>query len=360
MKPSRLASASKLVSCAYAFGRHMRCLTLSLALLVLPGLSAIAADDFYKGKTIKLIVGSAPGAGYDAYGRLIARHIRKHLPGQPNVVVTYMPGADGLIAGNHMFNMAERDGTVFGTFNRYIVTMPLLGNANARFKANEFNWIGTTTSYADDSYVLIVRSGVPHRTIGDLRNPALPLHIGSVDTNVPQILKDALGLNYKIITGYKGKQELDVAMERHEADGQTLGWSSLGSRHPHWVANKMVRPVIQFGRIDRLPVLADVPTARELTRTPDDRALIEFAELPLLIARPFATPPGTPPERVAMLRKAFMLTVNDPEYVAEAAKQRLEMTPKSGGEVQALIAALDKASPAVIERYKKLVARHAG
>jgi len=249
---------------------------------------------------------------------------------------------------------------VFGTFNRYIVTKPLLGNANAKFKANEFNWIGTTTSYADDSYVLIVRSGVPHRNIDDLRNPALELHIGSIDTDVPQILKDALGLSYKVAYGYKGKDELDLAMERGEADGQTLGWSSVNSRHQHWLKDNLIRPLIQFGRIDRLPALADVPTARELAKTPEDRSLIEFSELPLLMARPFAAPPGVPADRVAILRKAFMQAVNDPEYIAEAGKQKLEMTPRSGEDVQALIAGLGQASPAVIERYKKLVEHPGG
>jgi tripartite-type tricarboxylate transporter receptor subunit TctC len=339
---------------------RLRRLMLASALLVVAGLPANAADDFYKGKTIKLVVGSAPGAGYDAYGRLIARHIPKYLPGQPNVVVTYMPGADGIIAGNYMFNLAERDGTVFGTFNRYIVTKPLLGNANAKFKASQFNWIGTTTSYADDSYVLIVRSGVPHRTIDDLRNPALELHIGSIDTDVPAILKDALGLSYKVAYGYKGKDELDLAMERGEADGQTLGWSSVHSRHDHWLKDNMIRPLIQFGRIDRLPALANVPTARELTKTPEDRALIEFAELPLLMARPFAAPPGVPADRVALLRKAFIQAVHDPDYIAEASRQKLEMTPKDGEAVQALVASLDKAPPAVIVRYNKIVGHPGG
>ena len=233
--------------------------------------------------------------------------------------------------------------------------MPLHGNANAKYKANEFNGSAPATSYADDSYILIVRSDMPQRTIDDLRNPAMPLHIGSVGTDVPHILKEALGLSYKIVTGYKGKQELEIAIERGEADGSSLGWASLASRHQDWVKRGQVRPMIQFGRIDRLPALADVPTARELAKTADDRALIEFAELPLLIARPFAAPPGTPPERVALLRKAFLQAVNDPDYIAEGAKQMLEMTPKSGEEVQALIADLDKVSPAVIERYKKLI-----
>lgn len=355
MKLSQLVSASYLMARAYAFEKHIPRLMLCLALLVLAGFPAVAADDFYKGKTVKLIVSDVPGGGYDAYSRLIARHIRTYLPGQPNVVVSYMPGADGLVAANHMFNIAEKDGTVFAMMNRYIPTMSLEGKASVKFRANEFNWLGTTTSYADDSYVLIVRSNMPHHTIDDLRNPAMPLHIGSVGTDVPLILKETLGLSYKIVTGYKGKPELELAIERGETDGSTLGWSSLASRHEDWIKRGIVRPMIQFGRIDRLPALADVPTARELAKTADDRALIEFAELPLMIARPFATPPGTPPERVAILRRAFLQAVNDPDYVAEAGKQMLEMAPKSGEEVQALIAGLDKISPAVIERHTKLI-----
>jgi tripartite-type tricarboxylate transporter receptor subunit TctC len=326
-----------------------------LALVVSAGLPTVAADDFYKGKTLKLIVSDVPGGGYDSYSRLVARHIGKYLPGQPSVVVMNMPGADGIIAGNNLFNVAERDGTVFGGMNRYVATIPLFGNENAKFKANEFNWLGTATSYADDSYLLIVRSDLPHHTIDDLRNPAMPLHIGSVGTDVPQILKEALGLKYKIVIGYKGKQDLEIALERGELDGSTLGLASLTSRHQDWLERGLVRPMIQFGRIDRLPALAEVPTARELTKTADDKAMIEFAELPLLIARPFAAPPGTPPDRVALLRKAFLQTVNDPDYIAEGAKQKLEMTPKSGEEVQSLIAGLDKVSPGVIERYKKLL-----
>ena len=145
-----MMTLSRLASASIPLPRTLRAISGAphavLALLALAGFPASAADDFYKGKTIKLIVGSAPGAGYDAYGRLIARHIGNTCPASRMSSVTYMPGADGIIAGNYMFNLAERDGTVFGTFNRYIVTKPLLGNANAKFKANEFNWIGTTTA----------------------------------------------------------------------------------------------------------------------------------------------------------------------------------------------------------------------
>jgi tripartite-type tricarboxylate transporter receptor subunit TctC len=358
MKLSRLARASGLM--ARTCGQHPARLMLSLALFGLAGFPAGAADDFYKGKSLKLIISDVPGGGYEAYSRLIARHMGKYIPGQPNIIAVNMPGADGLIAGNYLFNKAERDGTVIGGMNRYVAMMPLLGNTNAKFKANEFQWLGTGTSYASDSYILIIRSDLPQKTVDDLRDPARPLNIGSIGTDVPIILKETLGLTYKIIGGYKGKQELELAIERGELDGTTLGYASLESRHEDWIKKGSVRPMIQFGRIDRLPVLADVPTARELAKTPDDRALIEFAELPLLIARPFAAPPGTPPELVAVLRKAFMQAVNDPDYIAEGTKQMLEMTPKSGEEVQALVANLEKITPAVIERYKTLIGRPGG
>lgn len=356
MQRSRLVGAGSLVTRAGAFARRVfaKRVLLSFALLVTSGLPGVAADDFYKGKTIKLIVSDAPGGGYDAYARLVARHIRKYLPGQPNIVMMQMPGAQGVIAANHLFNVAERDGTVFAGLNRYVPIVPLHGNASAKYKASAFNWIGTATSYSDDSYLLIVRSSLPQRTIEDLRNPAMPLHIGSVGTDVPQILKEALGLSYQLVFGYKGKAELELAIERGEVDGSTLGYASLVSRHSDWVKKDLVRPMIQFGRVGRLPALGDVPTARELATTTDDRALIEFAELPLLMARPFAAPPGTPPERVALLRKAFMQAVNDPDYLAEAHKQALEASPSSGEEVQALVASLDKVSPAVIGRYKRV------
>ena len=198
------------------------------------GVSAVAADDFYKGKTVKLIVSDVPGGGYDAYSRLIAKHIRTYLPGQPNVVVSYMPGADGLVAANHMFNIAEKTHGLRDDESLHPDNVAG-GQSERQVQGERVQLAGTTTSYADDSYVLIVRSNMPHHTIDDLRNPAMPLHIGSVGTDVPLILKETLGLSYKIVTGYKGKPELELAIERGETDGSTLGWSSLASRHEDWI-----------------------------------------------------------------------------------------------------------------------------
>ncbi len=316
-------------------------------------LASLQAEDFYHGKTVKIIVGSSTGGGYDAYARLLARHMPKYIPGEPTMVVLNMPGADGIIAANHIDNLAERDGTVFGTFNRYVVLLKLLGSQQAKFDPAKFNWIGTTASYSDNAYLLVIRSALPHKTIEDMRNPQMQLHMGNVGTDVPAILKEALSLNLKLVSGYKGSDDLELAFTRGEVDGHTSGWSSILSRHDDWIKTQFIRPMIQFGRINRLPSLPDVPTARELAKTPEDLSLIEFAELPLLIARPFAAPPGIPSDRLEILRQAFMKTVFDPGYLEEANRQKLELTPKDGVEVTKLVQDITRAQPSVLERYKK-------
>ncbi len=226
----------------------------------------VSAQDFYAGKQVRIIVSSASGGGYDAYARLLQRHMPKYIPGNPSTIVMNMPGAGGLIAANHVANIAEKDGTVFGTFNRYSAVMPLLGSDQAKFKAEDFQWLGTTASYSDNSYLLVIRAALPHKTIADLRNPDMPIHIGNTGTDVPAILKEALGLNFKLVSGYKGSDEMEIAFERGEVDGHTSGYNSILSRHPEWIEKGFIRPVIQFGRIDRLPALKDVPTARELAQ----------------------------------------------------------------------------------------------
>jgi tripartite-type tricarboxylate transporter receptor subunit TctC len=315
--------------------------------------ASASAQDFYAGKTIKIIVGSTAGGGYDSYARLLARYMNKYIPGHPTAVVVNVPGADGIIAANHVYNLADKDGTVFGTFNRYVVLLGLLGSKQAKFDPDKFGWIGTTASYNDNAYLLVIRSALPHRTIADLRNLQMPVHLGNSGTDVPAILREALGLNFKVVAGYKGSDDLEIAFERGEVDAHTSGWTSIQSRHPDWIKTGFIRPMIQFGRRDRLAALPDVPTARELTTNPEDRALIEFAELPLLIARPFAAPPGVPKDRLEMLRAAFSKVVLDEQYLADGKKQKLELTPMDGATVSNLVEAITTAPPSVVERYKK-------
>lgn len=332
----------------------------ALSLCVVSGIHGASAQDFYKGKSVKLIVGAAAGGGYDTHSRMIAKHMTNHIPGGPNIVVMNMPAAGGIVATNHVYAIADKDGSAFGLFNRYSILAAILGNEQARFKVEEFNWLGTPASYRDNAYLFVIRAALPYKTVDDLRNANPPLSVGNVGSAPVRVLKEALGLNLKIIEGYKGSNELDLAFERGEVDGHTVGWANMLSRQPEWVEKKFIRPMIQFGRIERLPALKDVPTAREVSRTPEDRALIEFTETPLLMAFPFAAPPGVPADRVAILRSGFKGTMEDKAYQAEVAKQKLEYTPKYGDEVQQIIARMAQAPKSVTDRYKEIVGNRQG
>jgi tripartite-type tricarboxylate transporter receptor subunit TctC len=334
--------------------------TAALALFSVPGFHAASAQDFYKGKSIKLIVGAAAGGGYDSHSRLVSKHMSSHIPGNPNIVVMNMPAAGGIVATNHVYSIADKDGTAIGLFNRYSILAAILGNERARYKAEEFNWLGTPASYSDNAYLFVIRAALPQKTVEDLRNANPPLSVGNVGSAPVRVLKEALGLNLKIIEGYKGSNELDLAFERGEVDGHTVGYANMLSRQPQWIETGFVRPMIQFGRIDRLPALKDVPTAREVARTPEDRALIEFTETPLLMAFPFAAPPGVPADRVAILRKAFRDTMDDKTYQDDVHKQRLEFTPKYGEELQEIIAKMAQAPKSVITRYNEIVGSRSG
>jgi hypothetical protein len=223
------------------------------ALLVLAGSTAAwPADDFYKGKTIKLLCGCGTGAGYDNHARILSRHLPRHIPGEPNIIVQNMPAAGGLVATNHIFSISPKDGTEIGLFNRNTMLSGLLGLDQATYKIDEFNWLGTTASFSDNAHMFIVRSDLPHKTIEDMRNPALPpISVGNAGTALIHVFKEALGLNLKIIEGYRNN-DLDPAFERGEIDGHAISWLSMMARAPHWIEKGFARPVVQFGRADRL------------------------------------------------------------------------------------------------------------
>lgn len=323
-------------------------------------LGGAAAQDFYKGKTVKLIVGAAAGGGYDTHSRMIAKHMTKHIAGNPGIVVMNMPAAGGLVATNHVYALADKDGSSIGLFNRYSILAGVLGNEQARFKVEEFHWLGTPASYSDNAYLFVIRSALPHKTVEDLRKADPPLSVGNVGSAPVRVLKEALGLNLKIIEGYKGSSELDLAFERGEVDGHTVGWANMLSRQPEWIEKNFIRPIIQFGRVDRLPALKDVPTAREVAATPEARALIEFTETPLMMAFPFAAPPGVPADRVTILRQAFRGTMNDNDYRADVVKSKLEYSPKYGDEVQEIIASMARTPKEVTDRYKAIEGTRTG
>ena len=336
----------------------MRCFAAILTLLAVLPLGA-AAEDFYAGKTVRLVIGSESGASYDSYARIVARHLPRHIPGGPSVVVQNMPAAGGLVAAAHLYNIAEKDGTVIGMVNRYAALAPIVGNPQARYRSEEFGWLGTAASFSDNAYLLIIRAALPYRTVEDLKRADPPLHIGASGSDMPAVLKQVLGLKFNLIEGY-GKSDLDIAFERGEVDGETFAYANLLARRPDWLEKRLARIMVQFGRRDRLPALAEVPTARELVRTEEDQALIELTEAPLLMAYPFAMPPGVPAARAAILSKAFDETFADPAYAKEVVQRKLDNTPLGGATVQELVARMAKIPPAVIERYKSIVGNKTG
>jgi len=338
-------------------------LTLLAATAALP---VQAAEDFYKGKQINLIVGSEAGGGYTAYARLLQRYMPKHIPGNPSIVVQNMPGAGGLQAINHLANIAPKDGTVFASFNRNLPLNALVEKSNdqVRFDPLKLTWLGSASSGAGDAYMLIVRDDVPIKRIEEVQgNTGKSLLVattapGSQSYDVPSSLIDLLGLNLKIVTGYPSSAAMSLAMMRQESDGRMIGLSALRSTQPEWVEKKMVRILIQTGRIERHPDMLDVPNARDLAPDAGSRALIEFMDATLLLSWPYAAPPGIPADRAAILQKAFMDTVKDPEYIAEADKQKMELSPISGADIQKVLQDLTaKMTPELIERYNRIVAR---
>lgn len=314
------------------------------------------AAEFFRGKTIKLIVGSGVGAGYDNFARVTVRHLR--LPGNPTVIVQNMPGAGGLIAANHLYNIAEKDGTVIGLINRYTVVQAVVGNKRARYDATKFVWLGTPASYDDDPYVLVVRSDHPLKTVSDIRKAKEPLMVGNTGSDIARVLESALGMNVKIIE-YKEKGAVDIALERGEVDAMGVAYANLRQRHPDWLEKKFVRPLVQFVRA-RSPALSDVVSSGELATTPEQRALLNFIEIPLSMAYPFVLPPGLPEERVAGFRKAFDQLLRDPTYRDDIIKQGLAYSPKSGEEVAKYVAELAEAPESAINRYRELVGVRGG
>jgi tripartite-type tricarboxylate transporter receptor subunit TctC len=334
-----------------------------------PQLRAETVDEFYKGKRINLIVGYGPGGGYDVFARLLARHLGKYIPGDPQILVQNMPGAGSLIAANHLYSVAPRDGTTFGLIAR---DMPLLGlignNSNVQFDPRKFSWLGSSSNFSDDAYVMIVRTDAPVKSIEDARRPDGPALLlggtadGATGGDVPRILQDALALRIKLVLGYRDTAAIFLAMERGEVSGRMTDLSAIQSIRPDWLKRDSgFHLLVQFGRLTRHPDYPDVPTARELALIPSGRALIEFAETPLLtMARPFAAPPGVPQDRVKALQTAFLAAHRDRQYLDEAAKLGVYISPVSGEDMVRSIEKMARASPELFEQVRKLLTAKKG
>jgi tripartite-type tricarboxylate transporter receptor subunit TctC len=317
---------------------------------VVPAAAQAEPSSFFQGKQITIVVGFTAGGTYDATARLFARHLGKHLAGNPTVVVRNMPGSGSLVATLHLFNAAPKDGTTLAVVGGGVVLEPLLGNPQATYDARRFNWIGGRTK---DNIVCATWNRVPVRTMTDVTKRETVVGAtgpGSRTLTHPRAFNELLGTKFKIVSGYPGGNEITLAVERGEVEGY-CGWTvgSIVNRASNWLHDGTLTLLAQFTRD-----LPKVPVARDLVPTETGKRAIDFLSADVVLAWPLVAPPDLPPERVKELRTAFQAMMKDPELRAEAAKLKLETEAVPGPEMQALVSQLYGSPPDVIELVKKI------
>jgi tripartite-type tricarboxylate transporter receptor subunit TctC len=345
---------------------RQRCAAAALgSLATLLSFPAAAQDDFYKGKQINLIVGYGTGGGYDVYARLVAKHMQRFIPGNPAVVVQNMPGAGSLRAVNYIYNLAPKDGTAFAMFSSSMPVRSILGgNKSVQFDSLKLTWLGSSSSFAGDAYLLVVRADAPARTIEAVRRAEGSSLLvigssgpGSSSYDIPAVLRDTIGLRYKMVAGYPGSADLFLAMERKETEARMVNLTGLKAVRADWLKpGSPYKILVQFGRKTRIGDLPDVPTAQELALNASARGLINLVEIPFELSRPFAAPPGVPADRARILQTAFRDAHRDSQLIAEARNLDLDISPIGPDEVLTALKSVDKADPNHLEYLRKLYA----
>jgi tripartite-type tricarboxylate transporter receptor subunit TctC len=323
--------------------------------------SAQSAASFYIGKTVNLIVGSTPGGYYDIAGRVVARHFGQYIPGHPNVIVQNQPGGAGLASVNKIGNAAERDGRTILVMSRALPQLALVGDPNAAFDPLQLTWLGSLSSYKDDAYLVTINSSHPAKSLADVRPPGKPIYLGGTrggSTNIifALLARDMLKLNFEVTKGYPGAAQIWLAMERGEVDGQIVDISAIMVGRPKLWEEGKLRPLLAFGRTERLPDRPEIPIARDLVTDANDLALLEFAELPFFMALPFVAPPDIPPDRARLLKDAFMTMAMNETFRADMKKAGIMTSPIDGDAVHGLIAKAAKTPEAVRAGFAKLLA----
>jgi tripartite-type tricarboxylate transporter receptor subunit TctC len=331
------------------------CVSLAALLIGAGGLSPAQADDFYKGKRVKFLVGSSPGGGYDTYARVLARHYGKHIAGNPSFVVQNMPGASSRRVANFLYNKAPKDGSTIAAVFSGIPTEPLVNPDKAHFDARKFTWIGSANK---GTFVGFVWATAPVTTLEGLKtNQMIVGASGGATYDFPALANELLGLNFKIVAGYTGTKAIGLAMERGEVHGNAgTTWASIKTQHPGWLKEKKVKVFVQYRR-DKHPELPHVPKMLDLAKNENDRQALNLMYVRQEYQRPYIAPPGLPAGRVKILRAAFDATVKDPAYLSDAKKRRLEVDPLSGAQIEALITEVYKTPKAVVDRVRGILAK---
>jgi tripartite-type tricarboxylate transporter receptor subunit TctC len=326
---------------------------ISALLLALASLASARADsvaDFYKGRNVDVYVGYSTGGGYDIYARMLARHMGRFIPGNPTLVVKNMEGAGSLRLANWLANAGPRDGTVFGTIGRGTSFDPILGQPGAQFTAGDFSWLG---SMNQEVSICAAWHDAGIKGFDDLRTKELL--VGAVSNNddtgqFARVINTVLGTKLKIVAGYPGGNDVVLAMERGEVKGRCgWSWSSVLTAHMAWWKEHKIVILVQLA-LAKHPDLPEVPLVTDLAKSDAQRQMLRMIFARQVMGRPFLAPPGVPAERVAALRKAFMDTINDKEFLADAAKAKLEINPVDGEKVQALVKEIYATPPEVAKQ----------
>lgn len=335
----------------------VRFAALLLAVSLTPAAAeAQSVESFYRGNTVRLVIGVAAGGSYDIDARLVARHLGKHIPGEPKVLPENMPGASGRLAANNLFTVAPKDGSVLGAVQETMALGQLVGENGIRYDARGFSWIGTPVQPDD---VIAVRADAGVRTIAEAKVKELAIGATSPTGGnylYPLLANRLVGTRFKIVTGYEGGNAIDLALERGEVQGRGSNpWSAWKATRPDWVRSGFLIPLVQVTLIKH-PDLPNVPRLIDLAPNEAARSVLMVMSLVADIGRPIFLPPGVPADRVAAMRRAFDATMTDPAFLADAAKLGEEIRPATGEKLDQLVREVLATPPATVERLKAVLA----
>jgi tripartite-type tricarboxylate transporter receptor subunit TctC len=327
--------------------------------LILTSAAAALADpvaDFYKGKQLRIIIRTGVGGSYDLYARLLAVHIGRHIPGNPTVIPVNMAGGGGIKAANYVATVAPKDGTILTIVSQGLAVDQALGlTSGLQADLRDFHWVGNMSSA---NQVTVTWHTSPTQTLEDAKRRETVIGTtgaGSISTQLPAVYNNILGTKLKLVLGYPDGADINLAMERGEVEGRaTNPWSSYKASNPRYVAEKLITPFIQVG-MEKDPDLPNVPLMRDFAKNAEEQEILDFMSRSVSIGRPIATTPGVPAERVAALRKAFDDTLKDPEFLADAEKQRLEIQAMTGEQLAQLIKSVIETPAAIRDKVKRAI-----
>lgn len=321
---------------------------------IVPALAQQSAEEFYKGKNIELIIGYSPGGGYDLYARLVGQFLGQHIPGKPTIVPRNMPGAGSRTAANWMYGRAPKDGTVLATADQSLSVAQAMGDKGIMIDTSKLIYIGNPNA---DNNTTVTWHTSPVKTIEDATKTEIAIGAtgGSTSSQYPKAMNAILGTKFKIIVGYPGGNDINLAMERGEVAGRgSNAWASWKSTKADWLKEKKINILVQIG-LSKAPDLPNVPLLVDLAKNDDDRTLLKVLSAPTTIGRPIFTSPGVPEERVKALRAAFDATMKDPAFLAAAEKQKMDINPVSGAQLQKIVEEIVATPKPIAERLQKII-----